>query len=54
MPQRIHPIVFSRLVRKDKNFIRNIHSDRYRMSRMTILVFICGIASFIVLLVLLG
>lgn len=52
--QRIHPIVFSRLTRKDKNFVRNLHSDRFRVSRMTILVFTGGIALFILFLMLLG
>jgi len=46
--------VFSRLARKDKNFVRNLHSDRFRMSSMTILVFIGGIALILLFLTLLG
>lgn len=54
VPVRIHPIVFSRLAKKDKSFIRNLYSDRLRVSSTTILVYIVGILLFILFLILLG
>lgn len=51
---RIHPLVWSKAVRDDDNFIRNHLSGSIRLSLMTVLVFAAGIVLLFLLLVLLG
>jgi hypothetical protein len=53
-PSRIHPIVFSRAARQDDEFVKNLVSDRFRMSIVTVLLMAGSIAALLLLLVLLG
>lgn len=53
-PPRIHPIVFSRMARQDDEFVKNLISDRFQTSIVTVLLMAGSIAALLLLLVLLG
>ena len=51
---RIHPLVFSNAAGQDDEFVKNLVSDRFQMSIVTVLLMAGSIAALLLLLVLLG